>query len=490
MISDVADRIDLVFLSAIASVTVLSVLAELRAVWQYEFRACQPTAKAVRLLRSHLRDGEIPLEPLDERVVRWLLEHLDGTLDGRDRPLFRPRRQRHRFVLLAYPRLLGAAVPRSPVAFVPTFLTALGVLGTFTGIYLGLQQVSLEAIASTDALLATSTQLLAGMKVAFFTSLCGLGGASLLVLVLAAGERVRLARRNRLRSQLAAVAFLQSPTALLAQVATELRGTRQRDDSTASTLATLQQIRELQAAQLQLWQRSPLGQDFGDRLRETLEAELIRPLTAQLTQNAAATERTEAAIARLSDTLSESLDASLVQLAGATAQLGTAQQETLTQLGQFCDRLDSALERFQTQTQTAFDRSTEMQRSLLDDVQQRTADILQRSEGTFSAQAEILQSVGDETVRTMAEARSQLTGSLENIDAMLQGTRDTVEAELERFRLDYQYALDRYFSQQNELLKATLVKQRQTLEAAGEAFVSELRSQLPAAPDSVERSGV
>lgn len=474
MFVNFVDRIDTVFLSLIAAVTLVAFFAEIRAVWTYWSRICQPTAKALRLLRSHLSQDAIPLEPLDERVVRWLLEYLDGDLEGCDRRVFRPHRQRHRFALLTYPRVLNASVPRSPAAFAPTLLTALGVLGTFTGIYLGLQQVNLQAIASTETLLATSTQLLAGMQVAFFTSLCGLGGASVMVVVLAVGERLRVWRRNQLRSQLNGLAFVVSPTRMLARLA----ASSQAESAAGEELTELRRMRELQEAQLAVLQQSPLGEAFGERLREMLRRELLEPVAQQLQANLDVTQQTQATVAELSEMLSQRLEGSMVALTASVTAVSGVQQETLAQLGTFCDRLDAALGSFQTQSQTALDRSIQMQKELLDNVQERTADILQRSDRTFASQADILQSVGDETVKTMSEARSQLMGSLENIDAMLQNTRQTVEDELERFRLDYQYALDSFFSQQNELLKDTLVKQRQNLETAGDMFVESLRSQL------------
>jgi len=87
---------------------------------------------------------------------------------------------------------------RSPLHFIPTLLTALGILGTFTGIFFGLQGINLQAINDTDALLEISTELLAGMKTAFQSSLWGLGGASLFIVVLAGSETIKRGRRNHL----------------------------------------------------------------------------------------------------------------------------------------------------------------------------------------------------------------------------------------------------------------------------------------------------
>ncbi len=476
---ELVDRVDTVFLSVIVSLSIAAIALEIRSIWMYWNRGCYATAKAVRLLRSHLQSNSerdaIPLDRLDDRVVRWLLEHLDGDLDDGDRLYFRPRRQGHRFVLLSMPTILSRGVPRSPVAFAPTLLTALGVLGTFTGIYLGLQRVSLEAIAETETLLATSTQLLAGMKVAFFTSLCGLGSASGFVVLLAIGDRVRLACRNRVRSRLDAVAFLDSPTRILSRLASGNLGNRAIDDR---VVEELQQIRQLQERQLdalretQALQRVPL--EIVERLETQLKRELIEPIAQQLHRSSELTERTQVTVSQFGETLGTSVS----QLAESIDAVGEVQREAIAGLQEFSHRLDRALENLQTQTQTALRESLDMQRSLLDDVQQRTRDLLDRSQTAFSSQADVLNAVGDETVKTMEAARYQLTASLENIDETIQGTRQTVEEELQRFRLDYQYALDGFFSQQNELLKDTLVKQRRNLEEIGDRFTRTLADEV------------
>ena len=87
---------------------------------------------------------------------------------------------------------------RSPLHFIPTLLTAIGILGTFWGISQGLKGIALENINDTDALLNNSTELLAGMKTAFQTSLWGLGGASLFIFILAISETLKRIRRNNL----------------------------------------------------------------------------------------------------------------------------------------------------------------------------------------------------------------------------------------------------------------------------------------------------
>lgn len=49
------------------------------------------------------------------------------------------------------------------------------------------------------------------------------------------------------------------------------------------------------------------------------------------------------------------------------------------------------------------------------------------------------------------------------IDSMLQNTRETVQIELERFRLEYQVSLTDFFDKQNQLLDETLGRQKEGL---------------------------
>ena len=94
---------------------------------------------------------------------------------------------------------------RSFLHFIPTLLTALGILGTFFGINKGLGGIDLTSVDTTDSLLENSKQLLGGMKIAFQTSLWGLGGASLFILLIACCEWWRVKHRQGLIPQILAI---------------------------------------------------------------------------------------------------------------------------------------------------------------------------------------------------------------------------------------------------------------------------------------------
>ncbi len=469
------NHLDTLFIYLIVSLATLAIVTECRATYRDCIHRCRATAEGIRLLRSHPDEESIPLDTLNLEQVRWLLEHLDGDCSPETPNQFRLHRQQRHVICLTYPAILTSPVPRSPVAAAPTLLTGLGVLGTFSGIYHGLQGVRLDAITSTDRLLDTSSQLLAGMQVAFATSLWGLGSASVLVLLLGMSERVRVWRRQWLRSQFSQIAIWRPPSQLLQRLVREA----QRGD-----LRELQQIREIQERQLTLFEQvqqqvqPPTPVPGWERLEEQLTEGILEPLAQQVQQQKQLLQDTHLALQGVSESFSEQVQPAIVTLTQEIAGMNRVQEETNRSLLAVCDRLDQTLNQVQEYSQTALERSFQMQRSLLDDVQQRTEGILEQSQGSFASQAQVLQAVGEETVATMTQARSQLVASLDTIDRLIQDSRQTVERELERFRLDYQDALDNYFSQQNELLKYTLVKQRQGLETVVDSWRESLEARL------------
>ena len=98
--------------------------------------------------------------------------------------------------------ILNKSNVRSQLHFIPTLLTALGILGTFSGIFIGLQGINLNTINSSDSLLENSIELLKGMQTAFATSLWGLGSASLFIFILAISETIRRQARSKYISKI------------------------------------------------------------------------------------------------------------------------------------------------------------------------------------------------------------------------------------------------------------------------------------------------
>jgi len=365
-----------VFILVIIGVAIASLFAEIKSIADYCQKQCGLTAKAIKILKEHLVSGGNGIN-LDDKMRGWFLTHFDGEMRGN---LFFPAYEGNTAVMLSFPTVLGKPVPRGPVYFAPTLLTALGVLGTFAGIYQGLQGVNLD-IQEADTLLKSSTDLLAGMKFAFLTSLWGLGSSSVFMLFLAFGERVRQGRRDSLRSELSKVAFLLTPVRVLARmapgtsggqsnltaaaigqaVATEMRSVLRSELSpmvTPLTQLTPEAIAQATGAQLnpaftsmqgelssirELQEKHGQGVDYlVTRLRE----ELIEPVVARLDETAKLTKEASEAVKELKTALGDIT----ISLAGAVETIQKFQKETLRDLKQFAEDLRGILDQFSRDT--------------------------------------------------------------------------------------------------------------------------------------------
>ncbi len=519
--------------------------------------------KAINVLKEYKHNNrrDIQQSDVDVKIIRWFSQHLKGESL---RAVFQLEQNRNGdFILLCYPSILGKPVSRSPVSFAPALLTAIGILGTFTGIFLGLQGVDLENISETQQLIAASQKLLGGMKTSFSTSLFGLGAAITFIVILSVGVHIRTRLRNSLRKKLSEVAFLESPNSFLSRLDNQgnievVRNLQTVADNLSSFNADvisssiqnaiaspdspfireLQQIQNLQKHQIQRLDTNNLAQTIASTindkftlllnpiyeeirlLRELQESqentaetlvkqlrnELIEPVVTRLDQSAELTKEASVAVTNLKNELGDISQS----LAGAVETIQSFQQDTLTRLQEFAANLQSILGQFRTDTQgvmeqvtveihqavdqsimgmkaqrTAFEASAsqasqtfrgiredlqaalknqaEQQQNMLQNVQSSTRMVLFQSNEAFKNQSETLVTVGREASELMTEAKDNFLSTLNNIDGMLQNTRRTVQQELEQFRLDYQAALQDFFTQQNNLLNDTLGKQREGL---------------------------
>lgn len=195
----------------------------------YQRKDCNIAKKAIEELnkckidnRDYIKvvkkNSEIVAKKNSE-IIKWFSQHLKGEFQP---SAFKLEKDNNGdFILLSYPSILGKPVPRSPVSFAPALLTAIGILGTFTGIFLGLQGVDLGNISETQQLIAASQKLLMGMKTSFSTSLFGLGAAIFFIIFLSLGAQQRTRFRNSLRKKLNNIAFLENPNHLLSRLDNE-----------------------------------------------------------------------------------------------------------------------------------------------------------------------------------------------------------------------------------------------------------------------------
>jgi hypothetical protein len=104
--------------------------------------------------------------------------------------------------------------PSSPYRFVPALLATTGVLGTFLGISLGLAHFQTEG-GSSAQLMSSATQLLSGMKTAFYTSLAGLSASIVFMAWHAICSKGRERRYRSITTALQELCVSVSPASLL-----------------------------------------------------------------------------------------------------------------------------------------------------------------------------------------------------------------------------------------------------------------------------------
>jgi len=417
-----------VFILVIIGVAIASLFAEIKSMSDYCQKQCGPTAKAIKILKEHLVSGGNGIN-LDDNMRGWFLRHFDGEMRGN---LFFPAYEGNTAVMVASPTVLGKPVPRGPVYFAPTLLTALGVLGTFAGIYQGLQGVNLD-IQEADTLLKSSTDLLAGMKFAFLTSLWGLGSSSVFMLFLAFGERVRQGRRDSLRSELSKVAFLLTPVRVLTRmapgtsggqsnltaaaigqaVAAEMRSVLRSELSpmvTPLTQLTPEAIAQATGAQLnpaftsiqgELSSIRELQEKHGqavDYLVTRLREELIEPVVERLDETAKLTKEASEAVKELKTALGDITK----ELAEAVKTIQEFQKETLRDLKQFALDLKGILDQFSRDTNGVLV-------TVADEIKRAVAESIRGME----AQREAFKESADEAAATFRGIREELEKSLD-----------------------------------------------------------------------------
>ncbi len=451
------------------------------------------------------------VERLGRKVWNWIGEHIETELVQGN---YRIKVQNDSFILLQYPSVLARSIPRSSLSFVPTLLTAIGLIGTFWGISTGLSKFDLKAINQSDKLLAASIGVLGGMKTAFTSSLVGLACASLFMLVLAWSVSARKKHRDKLRNDLDEIAILSTSEDAAQNTALALSNAAQTMinltpqaigqevgkalkpvfDEIYKELSSLREIKKDQ------------GQEVMKNLIQELRTDVILPIAERLDQSAKLTQEASNAVMNLQSELGSVSK----NLADSILTIQHFQKETLGRLEDFAGGLKETLGQFQTETRvvleevaqkiklgvdqsiegmeaqrTAFAESAqnvattfrgirkdlqaalhtqaEQERQMLTDVEARMTNILQTSHTAFQTQTNTLATLGNEASGLMNNARENLVSSLQNIDGMLQNTRLTVQEELEHFRQGYQASLQDFFTQQNNLLESTLGEQRQGL---------------------------
>ncbi|PSB40446.1 hypothetical protein C7B67_28290 [filamentous cyanobacterium Phorm 6] len=426
------------------------------------------TLESVNYLSSNSESGTSGAIALQQRetpadtwklLLDWFSEHLAGEITAGGEA-YRAQVKSGRFVLFQYPAILGRSTPRSQWRFVPSTLVALGVLGTFYGIQTGLQDVNLGSLQDTKELLSSIGTLLEGMKTAFSTSLMGLGSSSIFTLVLAWGDRARVADQSNLRNKLDKIAKLQTPeqifsranssgdveSAIALAIETMKTGFAQivEAQSNVNSQAIGQQIGLAMAPVFQdirqelslLKQiKADQGEEILNNLLSGLRTEVIEPVVGRLDQSAQLTQSASEAVRELKNELG-GISSSLAQ---SILTIQTFQQDTLVQLQEFATNLQQILGQFQTDTHGVLqEMATEMRSGVGESIEgmkaQRTAfqESAQEAANTFKGIQDNLQASlhtqAAQEKEMLEGVEARMTNILNATHAAFQTQSDTIKA--------------------------------------------------------------
>ncbi|MBD2136358.1 hypothetical protein H6F32_01865 [Anabaena sp. FACHB-1237] len=494
--------------------------------------------KAVEKLSELLRNKERiagKIKNQKKYLDEWIDEHLETE---NDEPII----TNNKYILKQYPEILTHST-RSNLRFVGTLCTAIGVLGTFYGIQAGIGTIPLNNLNNTQALLSGVAGLLEGMKTAFSTSLMGLGSGSLFTICLFITDSIRQSQHDKVSRSLHRITVTKKDSSddavnSLKEIAASFKNfdfnanlrASQALEKVAQNLdariigtevgnaVSLQLDRTIETrltpvfnnisdSQKTLTEISTVQRTVLENLIIEMKNQLIIPLVDRLDQSATLTQQASAAVTKLNNELGGISE----KLANSIVTIQQFQQETLGELNNFANSLQSTLYNFQRDTtnvlqetgvsitkavetsitgmesqREAFKESaaqaantfrgiredleqsltsqSEQQKEILQVVYSRFLQILNQANENFTTQTQTLETVGKEASQLMNNAKENLEQTLTNIDDTLQNTRVTVQEELQTFRIEYQNSLTQFFNEQNQLLEGTLGTQRNALQ--------------------------
>lgn len=455
----------------IVLIGLILLLIEIFAIFNYRQKDCKITNDFLNYLEENLNIELISLDDCEQKqkgLFTYLIRHLDGDNLGNK---FQVKKKNNFFQLSNYPAILTQSIPNSPVYFAPTLLTALGILGTFLGIFLGLQKIGIGNIEQTEDLLDASTMLLSGMKTAFSTSLAGLGSASIMMLVLAMGRKLRQKRRNQLRKRLSDIAFLESPQKLLSRLDNSSMGQvadslKLMSDSVSNlspdniALAMQKAIASDDSILIQQLQQQTdyLAHFTPDAIVSHLQP-LLTPIQTELTNlrqiHNQQQSNLELQIKKIATELIAPVVVRLDETAQVTQEASTAVTQLKHELGNICHNLAQTaktINQFQEDTLFKLQDFAHTSQTTLNQFNQDTK--------------QVLETVAVEMKQAVAESITAMEKQKEAFNDSANITSTTFK----QIREDLQLALTTQATQQREMLQEVVKATESVLQQAKEAF--------------------
>lgn len=140
----------------------------------------------------------------------------------------------------------------------------------------------------------------------------------------------------------------------------------------------------------------------------------------------------------------------------------------------------SLMNQAQIDFETSVQQRREEESKLFGEMEGRIGSLVTNAQSIFKEQAGAIKLVGDEASGVMQTARTELQQGLGDIDSKVKSMSETVQRELEAFRLQYQQNLTAYFEQQNNILENSLSKQRNGLNQVVDNFRNVFESEYKA----------
>ncbi|MEL6115333.1 hypothetical protein P0Y67_08970 [Photobacterium sp. SP02] len=140
----------------------------------------------------------------------------------------------------------------------------------------------------------------------------------------------------------------------------------------------------------------------------------------------------------------------------------------------------SLMNQAQIDFETSVQQRREEESKLFSVMESRIGSLVNNAQAIFKEQADAIKLVGDEASGVMQTARTELQLGLGDIDTKVKSMSETVQRELEAFRLQYQQNLTSYFEQQNNILEGSLSKQRNGLNEVVDNFRQVFESEYKA----------
>jgi hypothetical protein len=339
-------------------------------------------------------------------------------------------------ILTSLPDYIKQAPSPSKFRYLTTVLTSIGVLGTFVGIVIGLEDVATKIDGNLSATFDAVTSLLGGMDVAFMTSIAGMASSIVLLIVINYYDREKQEAYKSLtnlffksfrletigdylsnlspdgqnellekqleiaeKSSKASDALLEMGQAMTKSAANFDANKIGEHISTAlDNIFRTEMVPVFKDISKELTELREIKQDNGEKIIEVIKTEIIIPLTDEIIN----TNKMVARSAESLDRLNEEFGGITLKLAEAVSTIQTFQQDTMEQLQNFAGQLKDILSSFQEDT-----------KGVLEGVSQSIKSAVEQSIQGLTEQREHFKSNAEDAAKTFRDIRTELEKALE-----------------------------------------------------------------------------